>query len=357
MAYTDCLRNKRNTASALNFQRHQDQNLYSLYRRLDDGTYTPGASKCFAITRPKHREVWAGDFTDRIVHHLMYNRVAPRFIASFSADSCACIPGRGTLYGAKRLEHQVRSATQNWSRKAWYLKCDLANFFVAIDKHRLREQLASKIHEPWWLWLTDTILFNDPRVGAQIRSPQRLLDRVPAHKSLWNAADDTGLPIGNLSSQFFANVHLNALDQFAKHTLRAPRYVRYVDDFILVHESREWLVEALARIEAFLPARLGAKLNPKKTILQPVDRGIDFVGHLIRPWHRTTRPRTLATALQRIEHLDPADTFVTGNSYFGLLRQASHSHHERAQLANALRKRGHCVNGPLTKSFRKACEA
>lgn len=179
-----------------------------------------------------------------------------------------------------------------------------------------------------------------------------LLRRVPPHKSLFNASADTGLPIGNLSSQFFANVFLDVLDQHVKHQVKATRYVRYVDDFVLLHPSPQWLNTALADITAFLPARLGAHLNPAKTILQPVDRGIDFVGHVIHPWRRTTRPRTVHTALRRIEQMPAADTFAAGNSYLGLLRQASHSHTHRAAIANALRQRGHCIKSDLTKAYR-----
>jgi len=351
-AYLDCRRTKRNSESALAFEAHLERNLCDLHDDLLAGTYTPGRSVCFVVTRPKPREVWAADFRDRVVHHLLYNHVAPRFHAAFTADSCACIPGRGTLYAARRLEHQVRSATQNWSRPAWYLKCDLANFFVAIDKRILFNQIAARIVDPWWLQIAHTILFHDPRADVEVRGRHELLRLVPPHKSLFNAPSDTGLPIGNLSSQFFANVHLDALDQHAKHRLRAPRYVRYVDDFVLVHESPQWLSAAHRDIAAFLPDRLGARLNDSKTILQPVDRGIDFVGHVIKPWRRTTRPRTLRVALSRIEQMPAEDIFESANSYFGLLRQASHSHADRARLANAMRRRGHCVNGDLTKAYR-----
>lgn len=352
MAYLDCLQDKRNTASALAFRLNEAQNLFQLLQRLLDGTYQPGPSICFVVTHPKAREVWAADFPDRIVHHLLYNRIAARFHASFIHDSCACIPGRGTLYAARRVEHHIRSITQNWSRPAHYLKCDLANFFVRIDKHRLREQLVSKIPEPWWRWLADTILFHDPRENVRVQSPAQLMARVPPHKSLFNAPDCTGLPIGNLSSQFFANVHLNALDQFAKHHLKVKHYARYVDDFVLLHESPQWLNQALAQINEFLPTRLGAQLNPKKTILQPIDRGVDFVGHVIKPWRRTTRRKTVRTAMARVMSTPHADLLETANSYFGLLRQATHSHHDRAQLANLLRDRGHTVKADLTKTYR-----
>ena len=348
----DCRRNKRNSASAIAFEAHLESNLCDLNDELLGGSYSPGRSICFVVTRPKPREVWAAEFRDRVVHHLLYNKIAPRFHAGFVANSCACIPGRGTLYAAKRLEHDVRSLTQNWSRPAHYLKCDLANFFVAIDKHVLRAQLAKRVCEPWWMELAETILFHDPRRDVELRGRPELLALVPPHKSLFNAPPDTGLPIGNLSSQFFANVHLDALDQFAKHQVKARHYVRYVDDFVLLHESTAWLNESLAKFDAFLPARLGARLNPRKTILQPVARGIDFVGHVIKPWCRSTRPRTLRTALHRLEHMPKADVFAAGNSYLGLLRQSPASHTDRAHLANALRRRGHSVKSDLTKIYR-----
>ena len=353
-AYLDCRRTKRNSISALAFEAHLERNLCDLHDELAGGEYRPGRSICFVVTRPKHREVWAAEFRDRVVHHLLYNHIAPRFHAGFVAGSSACIPGRGTLYAARRLEHDVRSITRNWSRPAHYLKCDLANFFVAIDKTVLREQLARRIEaelEPWWLRLAETILFHDPRTDVVVQSTPELLARVPPHKSLFNAPAHCGLPIGNLSSQFFANVHLDDLDQFAKHQLRARYYVRYVDDFILLHESPQWLNDALARIRAFVVERLGARLNDSKTILQPVDRGVDFVGHVIKPSHRTTRRRTLHQALQRVATAPASEAWQVANSYFGLLGQASHSHADRARLANVVRRRGKAVKADLTKTY------
>jgi len=301
-AYFDCRQSKRNSASALAFEQDLERNLHQLADELHDGTYRPGRSICFVITRPKPREVWAADFRDRIVHHLLYNRISPRFYARFIADSCACIPGRGTLYAANRLEAKVRSITQNWSKPAYYLKGDLANFFVSIDKRVLQGQLAAQLVEPWWMELAETILLHDPRQNFEYRGDAAMLDKVPTHKRLTNQPAHLGLPIGNLSSQFFANVYLDALDQFVKHRIGARHYIRYVDDFVLLHESAQWLNDALAQIDAFLPAQLHARLNPKKTILQPIARGIDFVGHVIKPWHRTTRRRTTRNAIERVLH-------------------------------------------------------
>lgn len=354
IAYLDCRKHKRNSPSTIAFELRLEENLCQLRDELVSGEYRPGRSVCFVVTHPKAREVWAADFRDRIVHHLLYNRVSPYFHARFIANSCACIPGRGTLYAAERLEHDVRSVTQNWSRPAWYLKCDLANFFVAIDKTVLHQLLLPGMPSAWWRWLMETVLFHDPRTDVDVRCPPSLLSKVPPHKSLFNAPENYGLPIGNLSSQFFANVFLNVLDQYAKQQLLARRYVRYVDDFVLLHEDPAWLSDAHRKIEAFLPERLHAYLNPRKTIHQPVARGIDFVGHVIRPWSRTTRPKTVRHAEQRIESLPAHEVFCTGNSYLGLIGQATHSHKDRARIANALRRRGHSVSSALTKAFRSS---
>ena len=350
-AYLDCRRTKRTSASAMAFEDQAEHNLFQLHDELASGAYQPGRSICFVITHPKPREVWAARFRDRIVHHLLYNHIAPRFHARFVADSCACIPGRGTLYAAKRLEHQVRSHTHNWSRPAHYLKCDLANFFVSIDKTVVLEQLQRQVTEPWWMALAEVILMHDPRNDVEVRGTRAELALVPPHKRLFNAPHGYGLPIGNLSSQFFANVLLDDLDQFAKHRLPAPHYVRYVDDFVLLHDSTQWLNQARQQIETKL-ADLHLQLNPRKTILQPIARGIDFVGHLVKPWRCITRRRTVNVALDRLQNMPAADLLQGANSYFGLLRQASHSHHDRTRIASLLLQRGHVVKGDFTKTYR-----
>jgi RNA-directed DNA polymerase len=347
-AYRDTRKHKRNSASALEFETRLEYNLCRLYDELIGYEYKPGRSICFVIRHPKPREVWAADFRDRIVHHLMYNRIGPRFERRFIADTCACIEERGTLYGIKRLESRVRSVTENWSRPAFYLKADLANFFVSIDKDVLWGLLFPAIHEDWFKWITETILFHDPRNDVELRGAG--FDLIPTHKRLVLQPTSCGLPIGNLSSQFFANVILNELDQFAKHRLGAQHYVRYVDDFVILHESAKWLNGALDQITKFLPERLHLRLNPAKTIIQPIARGIDFVGQVLKPWRRTLRRKTLNVALRRTEQ--SGKLFETANSYFGLARQATRSRTDRARIAKTTLRNGYPVNGQLTKACR-----
>jgi retron-type reverse transcriptase len=340
---------KRNTRTAREFEYDMESNLVTLFDELAAGTYRPGPSICFIVTRPKPREVWAAGFRDRVVHHLLYNKVGPRFERAFVADSCACIKGRGTLYAVQRLESKVRAISANWSRRAWYLKADVANFFVAIDKPILAGLLASRISEPWWWRLTEIVLMHDPRPDVVLRCPESKLSLVPAHKRLGLQPAHRGLPIGNLSSQFFANVYLNELDQFVKHRLRARHYVRYVDDFILLHESRDWLADAERAIGAFLEERLALRLNPKKTILQPVERGVDFVGQVVKPWRRETRRKTVGEALRQVARAGELELPVIANSYFGLLGQASANHGDRALVAKAVLRHG----VPVTRDLRK----
>ncbi len=350
-AYYDCRRNKRTTASALAFEIDLEHNLIALYEEISGGSYRPLPSICFVVTRPKPREVWAAHFRDRIVHHLLYNRIGGTIERTFIADSCACIPGRGTHYAVRRLEHKVRSQTQNWSRPGCYLKADVANFFVSIDKRILDELLAGRINEPWWLQLARQILWHDPRHDVQVHGTTAELALIPPHKSLFTQPAHLGLPIGNLSSQFLANVYLDELDQHIKRQLKVRHYIRYVDDFVLLDDSAEWLNYAKADIEAFLPAKLGIRLNPAKTILQPIARGIDFAGQVIKPWHTTLRRRTLNDALHRLATMPSDDLFDSGNSYLGLLRNPSHAHADRARIANLLRRRGLAVNHRLTKAY------
>ncbi|HBO4722006.1 TPA: RNA-directed DNA polymerase [Pseudomonas aeruginosa] len=353
-AYYDCRRSKRNSKSALAFEFNLERNIMQLHHELNTGAYQPGASICFVVTHPKHREVWAADFRDRIVHHLLYNHIGPRIERSFIVDSCACIKGRGTLYGVQRLEKKVRSITRNWKRRAFYLKCDLANFFVTIDKHVLTAQLQRAIPEQPWQALALQILWHDPRTDYHLRSPARLLNRVPQHKRLTAQPEHLGLPIGNLSSQFYANVYLNALDQFVKHRLGVRHYIRYVDDFVLLHHSPQQLNAWREQIEAFLAEHLHARLNPSKTILQPLARGVDFVGQVILPHRRIARRRVVDNALRRAATVPAQNLRETTNSYFGQLRQATHSQTDRRRLTKALLLRGRTVDLGMTKMFKGA---
>ncbi len=152
-AYFDCRKSKRNSKTQLRFEADLERNLVELYDDLKDGSYEIGPSIAFVITRPKIREVWAADFRDRVVHHIIYNAISQRFHNRFITDSYACISGRGIHYGLDRVTGFARSITQNWSRPAYFMKADVANFFNAINRHIMVDLIEKRVHEDWLLKL------------------------------------------------------------------------------------------------------------------------------------------------------------------------------------------------------------
>ena len=282
-AYFDCRKRKRNTMQSMNFEFDQEKNLFKLYQELKDGTYEIGRSICFVVTVPKPREVWAGAFRDRIVHHLIYNAVKERFENRFIQDTFSCIPNRGTLAGAQRARDFAKRITRNYSKKAYYMKADISNYFNSINKVILLDIIRRYVREKWLMDLIEQVINHDPRTNVFIKSKRELWDILPKHKSLFNAKINKGLPIGNLTSQFFSNVYLNRIDQFVKHNLRIKYYCRYVDDMVLMHEDPKYLNYCYDKIDEFLRTHLDLVLNPKKKNMNLVSRGFDFVGHVIKP--------------------------------------------------------------------------
>ena len=351
-AYYDCRKAKRNTWNALQFEQNLERNLMDLYYELVSCTYEPGRSIMFVVTRPKPREVWAANFRDRVVHHVLYNRYSDRFYRRFIHDSYACIPEKGTLRAANRVQKFIRSATKNHTQPAWFLKADIANFFVSIDKQILDGLLAKQITEPWWQWLMRVILHKDPKENVHIKSDAKLFGKVPMHKSLLNAPDGFGLPIGNLSSQFFANVYLDGLDQYAKHKLKLRYYARYVDDIVAIGDSGHDLHKAYEQLATFATTRLGVLFHPDKKEINRVEVGVNFVGYIIKPWCKYVRRSTVDNLYKRSATREDFDSLrATVNSYFGMLRNAN-AYKERKRAAIELSKRGCWFDGQFTKIVR-----
>jgi hypothetical protein len=171
--YRRCRRNKRNTMNALAFEIDAEAHLLELQRELRDHTYAPGRSVCFVTDGPKPREVFAADFRDRIVHHLLVSWQEPLFERRFIHDSYACRKGKGTLAASDRLMGFMRKATANGRRPAWALGLDVASFFPSIQKRILYEILARAFRNPEVLWLTRTVLFHDPTEDYVFRARGR----------------------------------------------------------------------------------------------------------------------------------------------------------------------------------------
>jgi hypothetical protein len=280
--YLACRRNKRNALNALRFEARQEENLLDLQEALLNRTYGPSRSVCFFVKKPKLREIFAADFRDRVVHHVLVDHLERIWEPVFIHDSYACRKGKGIHAGVERLRQFIRQVTRNGTRPAWYLQLDIHNYFMSIDKAILFALLAPKIRDEDALWLTRVLVFHDCTQNYVIKGDTRLLDKIPPHKTLFRAGPQRGLPIGNLNSQFFANVYLNGLDQFVKHTLKCRHYLRYCDDFVLLSERRKQLLDWRERIADYLREHLRLELNPKRQKLRPVGDGVDFLGYIVR---------------------------------------------------------------------------
>jgi retron-type reverse transcriptase len=284
----------------LDFESRWIDNLIELQRRINAGTWSPGPTTCFIAKRPKAREIHAPDFADRVVHHWLVPRIEELFEPGFIFDSYANRSGKGTHAAVRRLRMFVREVA-NGQGGGWYLQLDVKNFFNSIHRSTLYAMLKRRLqarHSPLTMMQATHALLRQSvqRQGVAYRSSAAERALVPAHKRLENAPAGCGLPIGNLSSQFFANVYLDRLDQFAKHTLHAQRYLRYVDDFVLVHRDRAQLEEWLAEITEFLRVKL--RLELKADIkLRPLSAGIDFLGYVVYPTHTRVRRRVVRHAL------------------------------------------------------------
>ena len=196
---------------------------------------------------------------------------------------------------------------------------DIKSFFTSIDQQILFNLVAKRIKNAEILWLAKVVIFHNcvKDTVPKIQSQPSLFAKLPADKSLFTAVEGKGLPIGNLTSQFFANVYLNELDQFAKHQLKAKYYLRYVDDFLILSSDRDYLEHCRDQFTDFALNKLKLKVHPDKQFIKAVSCGIDFVGYIVRPEYVLVRKRIVADCRRKLEHLRPgAEKYLkTVNSY------------------------------------------
>lgn len=350
-AYFSARRNKRNTQSQLLFESNLEHNIMKLYDELRTRTYKPSNCICFITDEPVKREVFASDFRDRVVHHLLYDYVNPIFERLLIYDSYSCRKGKGTMMALERYEHHIRSCSRNYRRPCYILQLDLSGYFMSIPRARLRQMIANDLermrhrkcsgNKRWddvvdfdfVSYLIDCILSRDPTIGVVKVGNKQKWEGLPRNKSLFCAPKGIGLPIGDLTSQLFSNVFLNRFDQFCKRELRCRHYGRYVDDFYIMDESREWLKSIVGRIRQWLKEMLGLRLNDNKTHITFMTKGTQFMGGYIMPYRRMLRKRTIwkfHTAMDALHdrfsepmELPPSDVakaLSSINSYCGLLR-------------------------------------
>jgi RNA-directed DNA polymerase len=302
-AWREARRGKKPSADQLAFDCNWLDRLFELQDRLNACAWHPSPPTCFVQLTPKAREIHAPAFADRVVHHWLVPMLEKLYEPSFIHDCYSNRKGKGTHSAVLRLRQFVRQV-HSGQGGGFYLQLDVANFFNSIHRATLWQMLKRRMERAGVPEIAQRVThallsYSTERTGVVMACTPSERAAVPPHKRLENAAPGCGIAIGNLSSQFFANVYLDRLDQFVKHELRAPRYLRYVDDFVLVHQSRAQLDEWRARIEAFLRAELRLQLKADQK-LELIASGIDFLGYVVRPTHTVVRRRVIAHCLEKL---------------------------------------------------------
>jgi len=389
-AYYDARRNKRNTISALKFEVDYEKKLFELYEEIRNGNYQPGESVCFISFYPVQREVFAADFRDRIVHHLIYNYISPLFErqftphllgrrntfspkrangsngkycpkgAGFINDAYSCREGKGTSYGIKRIDHFIRSCSRNYKKDCYILKLDIKGYFMSMDRFILYDKIEKTLPKisggdvdfdiGLILYLIRKVIFHDPTKHCRVKGKKSDWQGLPASKSLFCAKPNQGLPIGNLTSQLFGNVYLNDFDHFIKYNLRIKYYGRYVDDMVLVHQDKEYLRFIIPKLKKYLRENIDLELHPNKVYLQHFSKGVNFLGVIIKPYRVYIRNRIKGNFYKKIKawnnylkekenklSKEEARKFLSCvNSYLGLMKHYKTRKIRRKMLAKNL---------------------
>lgn len=274
IAYNKARKCKRYRKDVLIFTKEKEENLERVRRELLTLAYEPGEYRYFKVYEPKERQIMALPFYDRVVQHAVNNVLEPIFDKRFIFHSYACRKGKGMHAASDTLKSWLYSwGKYNPEKPLYVIKADIHHYFQSIDHAILKAEIRRIIKD---------------------KGALAIIERIIDHNG--TMPDGIGIPVGNLTSQLFANAYLNILDQYIKHTLGAHKYERYMDDFSIVSPDKHQLREWLAAIEKFLKARLKLELNPKTTILS-AKNGIDFVGYK----HRATHKKVRCDSIKRIK--------------------------------------------------------
>ncbi len=316
LAANNARKGKRYHSEVARFEFKREENLLKLEDELKTYIYQPGPYRSFYIDDPKRRMISAAPYRDRVVHHALMNITAPLFERTFIYDSYANREGKGTHAAILRYQHYAR-------KFPYVLKCDIRKFFPSIDHHLLKEEIQWKIACPATLNLIKLVIDNSNQ-----QEPHEVY--FPGDNLFSPSTRSRGLPIGNLTSQWWGNIYLNRFDHLIKETLSVPGYIRYVDDFVLFDRSKDLLLQHLQAIRQAL-VRLRMCLHPHKTQIYSVQDGVPFLGFRVYPTHRLLlKPkvhryrRFLRKQIQRrmADHLPPEALEAGLNSWLGHIRFA-----------------------------------
>lgn len=277
LAFKKARKGKTAKAYVLEFERELKHNLLQLRTELLFHAYKPIPLQSFIIHDPKTRKISKSAFRDRIIHHALCNVISPIFEKGFIHDSFANRIGKGAFKAIERFDIFQRIVSKNYSQKVFVLKADIKKYFDNVSHELLLSIIQKKI--------------SDKRVICLIR-------KILANYCI---QERRGMPLGNLTSQFFANVFLNELDQFVKHNLKAKYYIRYVDDFVILDRHPGILRQYMDEIRIFLNNKLALELHPDKSRIIPARQGIEFLGMRIFPHYKLLKKKNLGKFYRKLD--------------------------------------------------------
>lgn len=363
--YKQCIKHKPHIKLTA-FHLYHETWIARLAKEIITGKYSPRMSTVFIVTKPKPREIIAAHLLDRVIHHFICNHMEPWWERRFDSRSYACRPRKGTLAASKDLRNFIRGYQAHHRQPLWYLKVDVKAFFPSMDRQILEDLVIPKISNPLIRDLTRITIRHHPVAPGNFKlaSSAKLLSLVPAHKSLFSVPPGKGLPIGNLSSQFFANVYMNEMDQhMARRMINKPLYwQRYVDDIVCLDVCPKKLSLIAVEIETFLQSRLRLSLHPDKTIIHPLSRGLDHLGYFHLPNRTYPRKRVLKAASHAVNmavlgpdvqsRLASEDPLIPRiNSYLGHFRH-SDSYRLRQEICKAITQNDQTQELLIKKNFK-----
>ena len=295
------------------FELELEQNIFQLHRELRACTYKHHNYSSFFIRDPKQRHIHKAEVRDRILHHAIFTVINPIFEEIFISNSFSCRVGKGTHRGVVALEKMIRKESKNYSKSCYILKCDISKFFDSVDHQVLLGILKKRIKDEKVIWLLKEIISSFYSERSDVFNTR-------------------GVPIGNLTSQIFANVYMNEFDQFIKQELKIKYYARYTDDFVIVSNNARYLQDVLISIRIFLKNRLGLELHPKKVTIKKYSQGVDFLGYISFPHYRLVRTKTQRRIFKKLRKrvleyktgmIDRKSLDQCFQSYLGVLSHAN----------------------------------
>lgn len=345
-AYFECRRHKRWKFDSLRFELNFKEEIYKLWCEINSKTYEIGKNICFVIFKPKVREIFAANFRDRIVHHLIIRNLKPLFEKYFIDSSYSCREGKGTLYGENDLYNKIYKASKHYTKDCYIGKFDLQSFFMSINKNILWNKIYNFVNTYYTnsnknllLWIIDKIIFNCPQKNCIIIN-RKNWKYLPKYKSLFYNSENRGLPIGNLTSQWFANFYLTEFDKQVKFT-----YCRYVDDFVILFYNRHQY-KTFFRTSKQTLKNLDLTINSNKIYVQHYSKGVKFLSCVLKNGRKYITNRILGNFISKIN----CNNLQAINSYLGILKHYN-SYNRYIKIKNQFKNKNLIFNNYKVKKI------